>query len=244
MSMIIHFLILIFSCLSAASSYTASEEIEIVQLDEGVHVYRSHALYEGNRVAANGMIVESSDEVILIDTPWDEQQTVQLLEWIGMELNKPVSYAIITHAHADRIGGIDVLKSRAIPAISSQLTAQEAARRNYSQPDITFESDTLLSYGNVSLEIYYPGPGHTTDNSVVYLKNHHMLFGGCFIKSASSPTLGNIEDATLEDWPRSLRKVMERYPKREMVIPGHGGWEAGAIENTLDLLSKVDLAGG
>ena len=203
-------------------------------------MYRSFAEYEGNTISANGLIVESSDEVALIDSPWDEGQTIQLLEWIDQELGKEISFAVITHAHMDRIGGIDILKSRDIPTISGQLTAKEAPQNGYTRPDLTFKSDTLLTYGNSNLEMYYPGPGHTVDNTAVYLKDQHILYGGCFIKGAAFTTLGNLEDANTTAWPKSLHKVMERYPHRERVIPGHGSLESGAIENTLNLLSEKD----
>ena len=224
--------------LLAIFGYPASPQIEVVKLEEGVYLYRSFAEYEGSMVSANGLIVESSDEVALIDSPWDEEQTIQLLEWIDQELNKHISFAVITHAHMDRIGGIDILKSRDIPTISGQLTAKEATQNGYTRPDFTFKSDTLLTYGDSNLEMYYPGPGHTVDNTVIYLNDKNILYGGCFIKNASAPSLGNTEDASVTDWPNSLRKVKERYPDRRMVIPGHGSWELGAIENTLNLLSK------
>lgn len=201
-------------------------------------MYRSFAEYEGNLVSANGLIVESADEVALIDTPWDKEQTIQLLEWVDRELNNAISFAVITHAHMDRIGGIDVLKSRDIPTISGHLTVKEATGNSFSRPDFTFRTDTLLTYGNASLEVYYPGPGHTEDNTVVYLKDQYILYGGCFIKGASFTTLGNLEDADTAEWPNSLRNVMERYPQRKRVIPGHGNLSPGAIERTMDLLSK------
>lgn len=221
-------------------SFPGSPKIEVIELTEGIYIYQSFGKYEGAEVSANGLIIESSNEVALIDTPWDNEQTIQLLDWIDREINKPISFTVITHAHMDRIGGIDVLESRDIPTISGHLTAKEAAKNGYTQPNITFQSDTLLTYGNASLEAYYPGPGHTIDNTVVYLNDHHILYGGCFIKSSSSTSLGNIEEASVTDWPNSLRKVTERYPERNLVIPGHGNWDPGAIENTGYLLSKVD----
>lgn len=229
-----------FSVLLSLISFSHSPTVEVIKLEEGVYVYHSFAVYEGELVSANGLIVESLNEVAIIDTPWDHQQTTQLLDWIHKELNKPVAFAVITHAHMDRIGGIDVLKSHNIPTISGGLTFGEAAKNGYAQPDFAFQSDTLLTYGNSLLEAYYPGPGHTVDNTVIYLNDHHILYGGCFIKSSSSTSLGNLEDANTTEWPISVQNVVERYPERKQVIPGHGNWKSGAIENTLKLLSKND----
>lgn len=213
-----------------------AQDIEIMELQPGLYVYRSYMEIDGQLIPANGVIAESDENVALIDTPWDNVQTVQLLDWIGMNIDKPVIFAVITHAHMDRIGGIDVLKARNIPAISNVLTFEEAVKNNYAQPDISFQKDTLLTFGNSALEVFYPGPGHTPDNSVVYVNGPNVLYGGCFIKSSASPTLGNLEDAVVSGWPASLHRVRERYPDRKVVIPGHGEWDEGAIERTLELL--------
>lgn len=233
---------LFFPCFLLLSlfSFAPDHQIEITQMQEGVYLYQSFATYQGNLVSANGLVLVSEDEVALIDTPWDQSQTRQLLNWVEEEIDKPIAFAVITHAHKDRIGGINVLKAKNIPTISGHQTAEEAIENDYNPPGITFHSDTLLAYGKASIEMFYPGPGHTIDNTVVYLNDRDLLYGGCFIKSAQAHSLGNLADAHLSDWPKSLHKVEKRYPKRKMVIPGHGKWTSGAIENTLSLLAKED----
>lgn len=216
---------------------SSSYDIEVESIREGVYIYRSYFDYDGSKVSANGIIAESSDQVVLIDTPWDEQQTTQLLEWVETEINKPVSFAVITHAHMDRIGGISVYKKHGIETVSSHLTRDAAAVNGFDLPGTVFRSDTLLYYDDLSLEAFYPGPGHTGDNIVVYLNDHDILYGGCFIKSASSASLGNLEDADVRNWPSSLQQVKNRYPHPALVIPGHGNRSDGAIENTLQLLA-------
>ena len=235
-----YFSYLVLITISLISLSPPSQKIEVIKLEKGVYVYRSFAILDGEKISANGLILESSHEVALIDTPWDDEQTVQVLDWIEREIDKPISFTVVTHAHMDRIGGINVLKSHNISTISGRLTAKEATQNGYAQPDLTFQSDTLLTYGNSSLEAYYPGPGHTLDNTVIYLNDQHILYGGCFIKSTSSTSLGNIEDAKVAYWSSSLRKVLKRYPDRKLVIPGHGNWKPGSIQNTLNLLSKTD----
>lgn len=49
-----------------------SQEIEIVELESGVYIYQSFGEYEGSLVPANGLVVESSGGVALIDTPSDK----------------------------------------------------------------------------------------------------------------------------------------------------------------------------
>jgi metallo-beta-lactamase class B len=226
--------------LSFSPSPSADHQIKVTQLQENIYLYQSFATYEEELISANGLVLVSEDEVALLDTPWDKSQTRQLLNWIKEELNKPVTFAVITHAHMDRIGGIDVLKNNHISTISGTHTATEAVQNGYTKPDNSFQSDTLLTYGNASIDVFYPGPGHTIDNTVVYLNEQEVLYGGCFIKSAQAQSLGNLADAHVADWPQSLREVKNRYPERKQVIPGHGKWKPGTIENTLKLLSEAD----
>lgn len=232
------FLSTLFILLNVFSIHLFSQDIEYIELQSGVYIYRSYMEIDGQLIPANVVIVESVESVALIDTPWENVQTERLLDWIEANIGKPVAFAVITHAHMDRIGGIDVLNAQKIPTVANLLTFEEAIKNNYAQPVFSFRTDTLLTFGNSSLEVFYPGAGHTPDNSVVYINDHHVLYGGCFIKSAASASLGNLEDAVVSDWPVSLQQVIERYPERQVVIPGHGDWDEGAIEKTLDLLNN------
>ncbi|MCW9706396.1 subclass B1 metallo-beta-lactamase [Fodinibius salsisoli] len=234
------YLLLLYFSLFSFTTAPPDHQIEVTQLEENVYLYESFATYQGQLISANGLVLVSGNEVALIDTPWDESQTRQLLNWIDDKIDKPVAFAVITHAHQDRIGGIDVLKTNHIPTVSGELTATQAVQNGYAQPDASFQSDTLLTYGQASIDMFYPGPGHTVDNTVVYLNDRDILYGGCFIKSAQAQSLGNLADAYVQDWSQSLARVKERYPERKLVIPGHGKWTPGAIENTLNLLLKAE----
>lgn len=214
-----------------------SYDIDYVKADSNLYIYTSYYdMGEWKKIGANGLIIEGDKEVIVVDAPWDSVQTVQLLGWIADSLQKPVAALIITHAHEDRIGGIAQAHAANIPTIATRLTGEEAATNGFESPGYLFDRDTLISIPGAMAEVYYPGAGHTRDNCVVYLADSQTLYGGCFLKSASSKNLGNIADADIEAWPESLDNTESRFPKAELVIPGHGSREAGAIKNTRKLL--------
>ena len=52
---------------------------------------------------------------------------------------------------------------------------------------------TAVTVGTI--EVFFPGAGHTRDNLVVWLPEHRVLFGGCMVKSARGRTPGNLADA-------------------------------------------------
>ncbi|MEQ8688325.1 MAG: subclass B1 metallo-beta-lactamase [Imperialibacter sp.] len=214
----------------------AQFQIEVKKHSNSIYIYESYGAYQGGKVGANAVIFVGKDSVVVIDTPWGDDQTIQLLDWIDREIKKPVASFVVTHFHDDRIGGIDILKQRGIPAVSSELTAKLAVENGIVKPDVLFKNDTTIALAGGKIEVFYPGAGHSPDNVVVYFPSEKLLYGGCFLKDASTTSLGNLGDADVAAWPVSLEKMKKRFPKPKMVIPGHGGLEPGAIENTAKLL--------
>lgn len=222
--------------------------IRISPVDSNIYVYTSYG-DAGNykNVDANAVIVVSGNDAVVFDTPWDDTQAKQLLSFVRDSLRKNIVLSVITHAHVDRIGSIATMKENNIPAIGYRLIAAEAKRHGHPSPDYLFyNTDTTLLCGDLEIVAYYPGAGHTIDNIVIYIPSKRFLYGGCFIKSGHSGSIGNIEDADITAWPASLKNMQQHFGKTgiNMVIPGHGSWKSDkAIENTLRLLSDLPEKG-
>lgn len=233
---------LLMALLGLAGSYTlhAQYQIDVARHSQSLYIYQSYFAYQGAKTGANAVFYVGKNEVVVIDTPWDEDQTRQLIDWIDREIGKPIRSFVITHSHEDRIGGINVLKEKGIPAVSSRRTADLAEKEGIARPDVLFENDTTITTDDARIEVFYPGAGHTADNVVVYFPAEKVLYGGCFLKSGTTTSLGNLADADTAAWPASLERVKAKFPNREFVIPGHGGLEPGAIENTLKLLREYN----
>lgn len=214
-----------------------SNYVELNRVKDNIWVHTTYADYNGNRTPSNGLIIETSDGMVLIDTPWNNEQTKELIKLTKGKFNKDFSLAIITHAHEDRIGGIDILLENKIDVRCTALTAELAEKYGYKKPTSALDSYTNIKVGDVAIELFYPGEGHSADNIVVWFPKDKVLFGGCIIKSMDSERLGSTTDANIEQWPISLHKVLEKYSDADLVIPGHGKW--GSIElikHTLELL--------
>lgn len=214
------------------------QEIILSEVSEGVYVHTSSKVLEAGPFPSNGMLIETNSSIVVIDTPWDISQTNQLLKWIRENLKKPVSHCIITHSHDDRVAGIGTMKNLGVRILGIQRTANKLKDSNYPQPDIILPEDTLLNIDGISLHIYYPGQGHSSDNIVVWLSHERILFGGCFVKSTEASGLGNIVDADLSLWPESLEKVRKKF-KPAIIVPGHQGWESDqSLKHTITLLKQ------
>ncbi len=220
-------------------SLLAKSNIELHQLSKNVYVHTSYKLLSGYNTPSNGLIVISTDGIILIDTPWDDEQTAELIKIVKQKFEKEVVLAIISHAHEDRIGGINTLYENKIKTIGYKLTSVKAKELGYKEPIPFYKEDTLIVVGSTLLNVYYPGPAHTVDNIVVWLPLDKILFGGCMIKSLISESLGNTSEADLIAWPNSISKLLTKFDEAKIVVPGHGKWGGKSlIYHTLALLKQ------
>lgn len=218
---------------------------------------------------SNSLIVQTNaKEVVLIDTPYTNEATETILQYIQKEIKPQHITAILTGFHIDNLGGVGCLLQHKIPIYGSDLTCKLLdehtehtmqqvillfnspeqikyrsiyANMKFEKPDHVFpiEKGLSLKKGKLSFDVYYPGESHSPDNLTVYIKELHLLFGGCMIKSLESKNLGFIGDANLTEWPKSVRKVQEKYADAQWVIPHHGKWgDRSLLQHTLDLLNN------
>jgi metallo-beta-lactamase class B len=213
-------------------------KVELLKIEDSVWVHRTYKSFGQSLIASNGLLVQTSSGILLIDTPWDDSLTMDLLDVSKKRLNQDVTLALITHAHADRIGGIHSLHKNGIKVISNAMACRKAKELGYEVPDPVVSTDTTFFFGNEQIEYFYPGAGHTIDNSIVWLSKRKILFGGCLVKAESAADLGNTEDAHLQEWPRSIHVLMEKFPEAHWVVPGHGTWgDLKLLLHTMNLLS-------
>lgn len=219
-------------------------QLQITKVRDGVYVHTSFKDVGGKPFPSNGLLVETFHAVFIVDTPWTEDQTKELVRWVKKNLRKPVTHAIVTHSHDDRITGVPILKKRNTRIVAGELTAQKMQELKYAKPDIIVPTDSLFKIDGLAVETYFPGAGHTADNIVVWLPTQRILFGGCFIKSAEAPGLGNIADADLRRWPVSLMNVKQKFLNPDVVVPGHQSWmNSASIDYTLKLLEEKESKG-
>ena len=211
----------------AASSLPAPT---LEKIADGVWIHKSYAMTaQWGPVLSQGLVVDTGAGIALIDTAWTDEDTSTLLDLIGAAAGEEPDIAIITHAHQDKMGGMKALQDREIGGRAHPLTNTDAPGRGLRQTMFSIlensDTDTLLglaSEGEAGITVYYPGPGHTRDNIVVYYAPAKVLFGGCLIRPGGSNNLGNTADGDIAHWAEAVRKVAAVFPDAEIVIPSHG----------------------
>ena len=227
----------------AQAQTSQKPKLTVTPLNDRVYVHTTYGQYQKSFVASNGLIIKTNEGVVLVDTGWDSEgdtdNTQQLLQWVTDSLRQPVRLCIVTHAHEDRVGGIQALRKAGVRVVSTPLTAKKSVKLGYEAPEGILSNDTTFTIGQEPIRCYFPGEGHTSDNIVVWLPNQQILHGGCFVKSVAAFGMGNIADANLNEWASSMRRLIGQFGTAKVVVPGHEEWgDTKALEHTLRLLEK------
>jgi len=222
----------------APSKAAALPPVTVEPLTDGVWIHTSYRdIPPYGPIPTHGLVVDVDGTRVLIDTAWTAAQTEEILAWSS----PPIAMAVVTHAHADKMGGIPALHAAGVETHAHPLSNEDAPDRDLSpaRHELEFE-EGLARLVEGAIEVFYPGPGHTRDNVVVYLPASRVLFGGCLIRPGNADGLGNTADADLDHWDDAVRAVTALYPHARIVVPSHGapgGREL--LEHTIELASPA-----
>jgi metallo-beta-lactamase class B len=251
--------------------FQISSDLYYSEVRDSVFIITHHFPKHGSNSL---FVLLPGDHGVIIDTPHETTGTRSLLKWIQFSFGNLELTAINTGWHQDNLGGNEYLLSQKIPVYGPALTAtlikdrrrelkdmlleqtasledqryyQSYRELHFLPPDHTFpiEEGLLLKTGGETFEIYFPGESHTVDNTVVFLHTKKILFGGCMIMSMRQQQPGFIDHANMAQWPESIRKVQEKFPGCELVIPGHGtSGNDRLLEHTIQILEVHNADAG
>jgi len=203
----------------AAAETRLADDLAVRPLRAGFWL---HASTSPDGIAANGLLAPLPEGgVLLVDTPWSDAQTERLVAWAAGALGG-IREAVVTHAHADRMGGLGALRRLGIPARALDLTAAKARAEGLPVPEVVVTAAARLHVDPRGFEVFYPGPGHTVDNLVVAFPKAGIVHGGCLVKSTAASGVGYVAESFPGDWGGSIEAVRDRYPEADVIVPGHG----------------------
>lgn len=235
-------LMLCFLCGLTVYADSSTRKVELTKINPRIWVHTSYFSFAGNLTPSYGLLAITNEGIVLVDTPWTNEQTQELLKMVKDKFNQSIHLAIFTHWHGDRIGGIDTLIAEHIETASTAFTAELAVKAGFQKPQRMINPKVeAFRVGDLTFETYFPGPGHTMDNIVVYFPKTRVLYGGCLVKPMNMTNLGNTADGDVTQYPNTIREVMKRYPKAKIVIANHGTspWgDFGLLQHTLELAEK------
>jgi glyoxylase-like metal-dependent hydrolase (beta-lactamase superfamily II) len=201
------------------------------QLAPGVWLHSEYRAMASGPVVSNGLVVENGDSAVLVDTAWDDAQTLAILQWARDRLRRPVTAAIATHAHADKMGGMKALRDAGVETFAARRSNEDAPARGLTPAAVSLDfaaggwltpasARTAAPLGK--LRVFYPGAGHTRDNIVVGVAGTAIVFGGCLIRPPGATDMGNTADGDLSHWAAAAAATAAAFPQARVVVPSHG----------------------
>lgn len=223
--------------------------VTLTPLAEGVWMHTSHEeVPPWGPIRSNGLVVETEGAVWLVDTAWSDEQTAEVLALAEAETGRPVSHAVFTHAHQDKMGGVGTLRTRGVETYALAMSNDLAPGRGLmpAEHDAVLDEDGAvelpLGARVEGIVVYHPGPAHTLDNLVVGVPRAGVLFGGCLVRPGGARDLGNTADGDVADWADAAQAVVGRFPDATIIVPSHG--EPGGRALLDHTVTLATVAGG
>lgn len=175
------------------------------------------------------LINEDTKEALVFD-PGDEAEKIQ--SFAGKNGLK-ISYILLTHGHADHIGGAEELKrltGAKIYALEEEEPMLLDGKANLSvfinRRVITAKADELLTDGQevtlagMTLKVFHT-PGHTPGGCSYYCKEAGCVFSGDTLFQGSVGR-SDFPGGSISQLVRSIREKLFLLPDETKVFPGHG----------------------
>ncbi len=190
-------------------------------------------MFTSDRYAlVNCVAIKTEEGLVIVDAPPFPDEAKQIARFLSQRVDHHYRALVATHHHIDHIYGLDAFPA-GLPVIGHELCRQilleigeqslEEARRNDPAfdeislriPDITFGADGMLfTAGQVTMR-FIPLPGHTVDNTGIYLEAEQLLIAGDAVMAIPIIARGDWQQAI-----RSLETVIQLKP--ETIVQGHG----------------------
>ena len=215
-------------------------KLEISHLTGDFYIYTTYNTYQEYQVPANGMYLVTNYGVVMFDTPWDTTQFQPLLDSIKIRHNKTGAICFATHWHSDKTAGLEYYKQHGIKTYTTDLTNILSKKNDKKRAQFLMTKDTAFHVGQYSFETYYPGPGHTEDNIVIWFKKEKILYGGCLIKGTDAEDLGYLGDGNVSEYVATLKKIQKKFRKPKFIIIAHSDWsDINSLKHSINMAKEL-----
>jgi cyclase len=219
----------------------------VEELAPGVHAYVQP---DGGWMVNNcGVVVDDSGTAVLVDTTSTERRTRAVLAEVAA-VSTGAPYAVVnTHHHPDHTFGNGFLPAETLVIghhkcremvleagleATRVITAPDYGDLVLRPPEITFSDRMTLHLRDRAVELLHVGvPAHTTNDVLVWLPEHKVLFSGDLAFNGGQPF---VLEGSVAGFRSAIVQMQDLAP--EVLAPGHGPVCRG--DDVAALLSGMD----
>lgn len=196
-------------------------------------------------IGSNDGVIVGTDGVIVVDTKTTVDSEKLVIAEIAKITPKAVNSAIVTHSDGDHVNGLaafpDGLTVIAQENCKKEMIASAGSRNPAPQnrlPTKTYNKTDKMTIDGVHIRLYHWAAGHTSGDTVVYLPDEKIVFGGDLLVT-NRPDTGIHEEknGSAAGWIENAKGMIAL--DADTYLTGHGDMMTKA-----DVQKKLDLIQG
>ena len=196
-------------------------------------------------VGSNDGVIVGPTSVILVDTKSTVDSEKGVIAEIAKITPKSVSTAIVTHSDGDHVNGLAAFPA-GLTIIAQENCKKEmldsASTRNPAPqdrlPTKTYAKTDKLTIDGIHIRLYHWAAGHTSGDTVVYLPDQKIVFGGDLLVTNRPDTGIHMEkNGSAAGWIKNAKGMIGL--NADTYLTGHGDMMTKA-----DVQKKLDLIQG
>jgi glyoxylase-like metal-dependent hydrolase (beta-lactamase superfamily II) len=187
-------------------------------------------------VGSNDGVIVGTTGVIVVDTKTTADSEKGVIAEIAKITPKAVNTAIISHSDGDHVNGLAAFPAGltiiAQENCKKEMEASAGSRNPAPQdrlPTKTYNKTDNLTIDGVRLRLYHWAPGHTSGDTIVYLPDQKVVFGGDLLVTTRPDTGIHLDkNGSAAGWIENAKGMLGL--DADTYLTGHG-----------DVMTKADV---
>jgi cyclase len=204
---------------------------------------RDNVYWAQGGAGSNDGIIVGTTGVIVVDTKTTTDSEKQVIAEIAKITPKAVNTAIITHSDGDHVNGLAAFPAGltiiAQENCKKEMEASAGSRNPAPQdrlPTKTYSKTANLTIDGVHIRLYHWAPAHTSGDTVVYLPDQKVVFGGDLLVTNRPDALIHLpKHGSAAGWIKSAKGMLGL--DADTYLTGHGNMMTKAdVQKKLDFI--------
>ena len=232
---------ILFASITTTTAQDKAVEFTTFQLSDTIYMLRGRGGNVGISTGEDGLYI-IDDQVRPV--------TTELLQAIRKISNKPISFVINTHYHADHTGGNETIggagaviiahdnirKRMTTEQVSIFMSSTTPPYAKDALPVVTFNDRLSLHLNGETATAYYVANGHTDGDSIIHFPVSNVIHMGDMYFNGMYPYVDLDAGGSVQGMIKAADLALSMADGSTRIIPGHG-----PLAMTEDLKSYRDF---